>query len=159
MWWRLTGKDFSRQKGEGNKNALKHLVDSGEATGILVYNGGEPIGWCSVAPRKSFPLLARSRVLKQVDDQPVWSVVCFFVAKHHRRKGASVALIKAAVAYAEKQGAEAVEGYPVDTRSGGTADVFAYTGIVSAFRKAGFVEVLRRSPTRPIMRHIISPRG
>ncbi len=154
MWWRLTNKDFSRQKGEANKNALKHLVDSGEATGILAYCGDKPVGWCSVAPRAAFPRLARSRVLKQVDDQPVWSVVCFFVAKQHRRQGVTVALLKAAVDYAGKQGASTVEGYPVETRSCEIADIFAYTGLVSAFRKVGFVE-LRRSPTRPIMRYII----
>jgi hypothetical protein len=30
--------------------------------------------------------------------------------------------------------------------------VFAWTGFVETFRRAGFVEVARRSDTRPIMR-------
>jgi GNAT superfamily N-acetyltransferase len=154
MWWRLTSRDFQRQSGEGNRNSLRRIVDSGEVAGLMAYHRGEPIGWCSVAPREAFPRLAHSRVLKPVDDKPVWSVVCFFAAKSFRRKGVSVELLEAAVTYAGKQGAEIIEGYPVEPQSGRTADIFAYTGLVSTFRKAGFVEVLRRSKTRPIMRRL-----
>jgi GNAT superfamily N-acetyltransferase len=93
--------------------------------------------------------------LKPVDEEPVWSVVCFFVARSHRRKGLTVALLKAAVAYAREQGARIVEGYPVEPKQGSMPDVFAYTGLVGAFEKAGFVEVARRSKSRPIMRCVI----
>jgi hypothetical protein len=37
-------------------------------------------------------------------------------------------------------------------REPATADAFAWNGLAAAFRKAGFREVARRSPTRPIMR-------
>jgi GNAT superfamily N-acetyltransferase len=117
--------------------------------------GSQPVGWCSIAPRVSFPKLERSRILKRVDDKPVWSVVCFFIAKSFRQKGVSVELLKAAVNYAVKQGAEIVEGYPVEPKKGRTPNGFAYTGLVSAFRKVGFIEIVRRSETRPIMRYII----
>ncbi|MCI0541460.1 MAG: GNAT family N-acetyltransferase [Verrucomicrobiales bacterium] len=96
--------------------------------------------------------MENSRVLARVDDQPVWSVTCFFVAKPFRRAGVSVQLLKAAVAHAAKLGAKCIEGYPVDPRKDPMPDVFAWTGISSAFRKAGFKEVARRSSTRPIMR-------
>jgi len=163
MWWRLSRSQFNKQKGEGNRKALKKIVDSGEIPGILAYADGEPIGWCSVAPRERFSTLERSRILKRVvenpaeggDEKPVWSVVCFFVAKPFRRKGVTVKLLKAAVEYAKKRGAKIVEGYPIEPKKGKMPDVFANTGLASAFRQAGFVEVLRRSETRPIMRYFI----
>ena len=155
MWWRLTRAEFAKKRGSGAKRALKKLVDGSDVPGLIAYADGEPVGWCSVAPREEYASLERSRVLKRVDDKPVWSVVCFFVARSHRRKGVTVALLEAAVAYAAKKGARIVEGYPVEPRSGKTADVFAYTGLASAFRRAGFEEILRRSQTRPIMRRVI----
>ncbi len=155
MWWRLTRSEFNRIKGEGNKKALKKILDAGEIPGILAYMGKEPIGWCSVAPREAFSVLERSRILKRVDEKPVWSVVCFFVAKPFRYKGVTVALLKAAIEYVKKQGGKIVEGYPVDPKTGKFPDVFANTGLVSAFFQAGFKEVTRRSKTRPIMRYYI----
>lgn len=159
MWWRLNRSQFNKQKGERNKEALKAIMDSGDVPGIIAYSGGEPVGWCAVAPREAFPALERSRVLKRVDDQKVWSVVCFFIAKSFRHRGLTVELLKAAVEYAKNRGGRIVEGYPVEPKSGKTVDAFAYTGLASAFLKAGFVEVARRSDTRPIMRYIIGKNG
>lgn len=153
MWFRITHRQFDIQRGEDNHQAMHDIVTSGEVPGILVYDGDQPVGWCSVAPRQAFSVLGRSPVTKPVDDQPVWSIVCFFVAKSHRRQGLMAALLQAALDYARAQGATIVEGYPVDPTKGSTPDVFAYTGLADAFEKAGFVEVARRSPTRPIMRY------
>ncbi len=153
MCWRLKRSQFEKQKGAGNKKALKKIVAAGEVPGLLAYAGREPVGWCSVAPREAFPVLENSRILKRVDDQPVWSASCFFVARPYRRQGLSVKLLRAAVAYAKKKGARMVEGYPVEPKKSPMPDVFAWTGLADAFRRAGFKEVLRRSPTRPIMRY------
>jgi GNAT superfamily N-acetyltransferase len=155
MWWRLTRSEFLKKRGEENRKALKQIVDSGEIPGILAYANGEPVGWCSVAPREAYAALERSRVLKRVDDKPVWSVVCFFVAKNFRHKGVSVALLKAAIEHVKKRGGKIIEGYPVEPKKGYTPDPFAYTGLASAFRKVGFKEILRPSETRPIMRYVI----
>ena len=155
MWWRLSRSQFMEQRGEGNKRALKSIVDSGNIPGILAYSEDQPIGWCAVGPRETYPTLERSRLLKRVDDKPVWSVVCFFIAKKFRRKGLTVKLLKTAVDYIRKRGGNILEGYPVEPKEGQTPDPFAYTGTASAFRKAGFVEVARRSETRPIMRYVI----
>jgi GNAT superfamily N-acetyltransferase len=155
MWWRLSRSQFNKQKGEGNKKTLKKIVDAGEIPGILAYTEGEPIGWCSVAPRETFSTLERSRILKRVDEKPVWSVVCFFIAKPFRQKGVTVKLLKSAIEYAKKHGAKIVEGYPIEPKKGKMPDVFANTGLASAFRQAGFVEVVRRSETRPIMRFFV----
>ncbi len=151
MVWRSTHADYERRKGSGNKRAFKKIVSSGEVPGLLAYSNKEPIGWCSVAPRSSFSFLERSRILKPVDDTAVWSVSCLFVRRGYRGCGVSVKLLKAAVDFARQHGAPAVEGYPNDPKAT-MADAFAWTGIASAFEKAGFQEVARRSSNRPIMR-------
>jgi len=151
MWWRLTRPEWNRTKGEGNRKAFRKLVRSGAEPGVLAYADGGPVGWCAIAPREQYPKLSHSRILKPVDDQPVWSVTCFFVARGFRRQGLSTKLLKAAVDFARARGAKIIEGYPHDTKKP-TADPFVYTGLLSAFRQAGFKEVARRSKTRPIMR-------
>lgn len=152
MWWRRSRAEFNRQKGEGNRVALKALIDGGTVPGLIAYADGHPAGWVALAPREEYPPLARSRVLQPVDDRPVWSVVCFFVAKPYRRRGLTVRLLQAAADHARRRGAAVLEGYPVEPKKGAMPDVFAYTGLPSAYRQAGFTEVARRSPTRPIMR-------
>ncbi|MGQ9640507.1 MAG: GNAT family N-acetyltransferase [Candidatus Bathycorpusculaceae bacterium] len=156
MWWKLTRSKFLKQRGEGNKRALKSIVDSGVAPGILAYADSEPVGWCAVAPREAYPTLERSRALKRVDNKQVWSVVCFFVAKHLRGKGVTLRLLEAALKYVKEQGGEIVEGYPIEPKKERIPNASAYTGLASTFRKAGFVEVARRSENRPIMRYTIN---
>jgi GNAT superfamily N-acetyltransferase len=156
MFWRIKRSDFDRQKGEGNRKAMKAIVNSGEVPGILAYEGKKAVGWCSVAPRPTFPVLNRSRILKEIDDTPVWSVVCFFIDKGYRNKGLSVRLLQAAAEYIKQKGGAVLEGYPVEPRKGIMPAAFAWTGLASAFKKAGFLEVARRSETRPIMRFSVS---
>jgi GNAT superfamily N-acetyltransferase len=155
MWFRLKRATFDAQRGEGNRAALHMIVAAGDTPGLLAYADRVPVDWCAIAPREDYSLLERSRILKRVDDQPVWSVTCFFIAKPFRRKGLTVTLLKAAVQFAARHGAHIVEGYPVVPKSDRMPDTFAYYGTASAFRHAGFTEVLRRSETRPIMRFVI----
>ena len=152
MYWRETRAEYEKRKGAGNRRALKKLVTAGPPPGLLAYANGRPVGWCAMAPREAYSRLARSRVLAPIDDAPVWSVPCFFIARPYRRQGLTVRLLEAAVEFARKCGAKIVEGYPVEARKGSMPDVFAYTGLPGTFKKAGFVEAARRSPTRPIMR-------
>ncbi len=152
MYWRLKHRTYEQLKGAGNRAAMQDLAASGEIPGLLAYAGVEPVGWCSFGPRQEFPRLASSRILAPVDEQPVWSVVCFFIHRRHRRGGISLMLLQAAADYARAQGAAVLEGYPVEPHSGSMPTVFAFTGIASTFRKAGFIEVVRRSETRPVMR-------
>jgi GNAT superfamily N-acetyltransferase len=156
MWWRVKRSEYEKRKGTGNKRAFRKIVSSGAPTGVLAYVGKQPVGWCAVAPRPAYPVLERSRVLAPVDEQPVWSVTCFYIARPWRRSGLTPKLLQAAVDYARKRGAKIIEGYPQDPRSGEMPDAFAWTGFVSAFRKAGFQEVARRSPGRPVMRRSVS---
>lgn len=61
------------------------------------------------------------------------------------------ALLRAAVEHARAGGAGAVEGYPVDA-GGPAASASLSTGVPGMFLSAGFREVARRRPGRPIMR-------
>jgi len=149
---RLTRSDYEANKGAGNKRAMRALVDAGETPGVIAFDGEAPVAWCSLGPRSGFGSLARSRILKPVDDREVWSIVCLFVAKAARRKGVSIKIIDAACDYAALRGATCMEGYPVEPKKDDMPPVFAYTGIASAYLAAGFHEVARRSETRPIMR-------
>ena len=155
MWWRLKRKDFEAQQGEGNQSAMREIVESGKIPGILAFSKGNPVAWCSVAPREDFPVLDRSPVLKRVDDQPVWSVVCFFIAKEFRYQKISSKMLTAAVAYAVQNGASIIEGYPITPKKDQAPDIYIFTGLESTFLKAGFVEVARRSKSRPIMRYSV----
>ncbi len=152
MYWRLKQSVLDAQKGNGNKRAMKKIIGSGKIPGILAYSEGEPIGWCSVAPREDFSRLDNSRILKPVDEKSVWSVVCFFIHKDHRKKGLSIALLNAAKKYVKSSGGKILEGYPIEPKKDKMPDAFAWTGISAAFQSAGFKEVARRSETRPIMR-------
>ena len=152
MYWRLRAAEYNKQKGEGNKKAMKELVKN-VSPGIIAYAKAKAIGWCAVAPRSEYIRFETSRILKPVDDKNVWSVSCFFIHKQYRQKGLSTQLLKAAVDLAILKGAKIVEGYPVEPEKGRLPDVFAWTGFSSIFIKAGFKEVERRSESRPIMRY------
>lgn len=151
MHWKLRGKAYDEAKGPAARQMHKSIVDSGTVTGLLAYANGEVVGWVAVEPRAEYEKLAHSRVLKPVDDKPVWAVTCFYVAKPYRRQGVTVSLLNAAVEHVRQQGGKIVEGYPVDARKNMPAP-FVFTGMASAFQKAGFKEVARNSPTRPIFR-------
>lgn len=154
MFWKLRGKAFDEATGDTARQMQKSVVDSKVVPGLLAYADGYPIAWIAVEPRSAYPKLAHSRVLKPVDDEEVWSVTCFFVAKKYRRQGVTVELLKAATDYVKKQGGKIIEGYPTDVQKDMPAP-FVYTGTVSAFQQAGFKEVARYAPTRPIFRYVI----
>ena len=154
MHWKLRGKAFEDAKGYTTRQMHKSIIDAGTVTGLLAYMNGEVVGWVAVEPRNAYDKLAHSRVLRPIDDQDVWSVTCFYVARKHRRKGITVSLLKATVEHVRGQGGKIVEGYPVDTHKDMPAP-FVYTGTASAYQQAGFKEVARNSPTRPIFRFVI----
>ena len=138
-------------RAEANKADLKALVDAGHPPGLIGYRDGAPVGWVSIGPREDYAKLARSPVMKPVDDQPVWSVICFVVPSAHRGQGVAEALLDGAIAYAKSRGAKVVEAYPVEKPSRSKDDAMWF-GAKSMYDKAGFWEVERRKPVRPVVR-------
>ena len=158
MYYRKTGKDSGLAGGK-NKRALCELVSDGVVPGLVGYLGGSPVGWISLGPREDYLKLRRSPIMKPVDDTKVWSVVCTYVARPYRGQGLQHRLLKAAMDFARDQGAKMLEAYPVD-KPGRSHDDFMFFGSRSLYERAGFRQVVRRSPTRVVMRRALRlPRG
>jgi GNAT superfamily N-acetyltransferase len=150
-YWYLPNAEYKAGWGEGNRNWFRSLLAEPRPPGILGYHESEPAGWCGVAPRAVFDRLRRSRPFAPVDERPVWSINCFIVRKPFRRQGLSRLLLKHAVEFARSNGAECLEAYPVDqAQASRAADL--YPGALSMFLDAGFIEVARRLPSRPVVR-------
>jgi GNAT superfamily N-acetyltransferase len=120
--------------------------------GMLAYVDGEVAGWCGFGVRPQLPRLEHSRTIPKVDDQPVWSILCFNVRVGFRRRGVAAALLAGVVDLARRSGAPGVEAYPIDPE-GDRVDVgFGYVGVTPMFEKAGFrrvVETSAHSDRRP----------
>jgi GNAT superfamily N-acetyltransferase len=157
MYYRKTGGHGGVGVSAKNKKALKSLVDRRYVPGLIGYEDGRPIGWISLSPREDYPRLARSPVMKPVDDKPVWSVVCLFVDREARGQRVSEALLKASIEYARSQGVRLVEAYPVDKEQRSDSD-FMWFGAKRMYDRAGFKEVARRKENRPVVRKALRPR-
>ncbi len=99
----------------------------------------------------TFERLEHSRKLARVDEQDVWSVVCFYVHPSAKRKGVASALLEAAVERVSAHDAPALEAYPVRE---GHMNIDAYTGYLPMFLNNGF-EVVRDAGRRTIVRRTL----
>lgn len=155
MYYRRSGSPPPLRKGstraQANRGELKKLAKSGEPPGLIGYRAGVPVGWVSLGPREDYEKLRRSSVMKPVDDRPVWSIVCFVVPSEYRGQGVARALLNGAIAYARKRGVTLLEAYPVDKGSRSHDDSMWF-GAKSMYDAAGFEEVARREPSRPVVR-------
>lgn len=168
MFPRLTQPETLALPGEGSvsrrrRQAMTDLATRDIAPGLLAYDGDDPVGWIAVAPRAELHRVDRSRATPRVDDTDVWVIPCVTVQRDVRGRGIAVALIAAAVDYAARHGAPAVEAYP---RAGSerTGDDNAYFGTEPMFRRAGFTQIRGPLPNRPsnwidrvVMRRTIQP--
>ena len=159
MWWKVPRSNFALKKGASNRRSFKALVDRGDVPGFLAFEEDRPVAWCAVEPRERYPGLARSRALVPVDDKPVWSITCFFVKAGYRRQGLCLAILQQAKRFVAERGGRLIEGYPRDPGKGFPGANSMWTGNFSTFIKAGFTEVERRTPTRPIMRYELPDGG
>ena len=135
MPYRATPEENRNLDRETRKDGMRARVMAGVPVGILAYDGGEPTGWCSIAPRPTFPRPNTSKVpgAARADDPSVWALTCFFVPRRLRGCGLASRLLLAALDYAREQGAAAVEAYPVDPESpsyrfGGLRPMFQAVG-------------------------------
>ena len=156
MWWRMTTAAFEKASRPERRDGFRAIVESGAPTGVLAYAGRTPVGWCAVGPRASLPKLMRSPVAKplEADIDKVWMINCFFVDRGYREAGLMRTLIDGAVGFARKNGARIVEACPIEPIRPLVWGE-AFVGIAAVFRQAGFTEVARRSPARPLMRFLV----
>ncbi len=160
MYYRLKKQEFDQGKeNQGNKKAMKKIVWAGKPAGLLGFYEGRAIAWCAFAPREDFMKLENSRVHKRIDDRPVWSIPCLFIARDFRKKGVSNHLLKAVIKYAKKKKIKILEAYPLIPTQGKLPDAFAWNGLVQSFAAAGFEIVDRTSKNRPMVRYYTSRSG
>lgn len=155
MWWRLTRREFEQGQGADNRQAMQQIVSSGQIPGLIAYQGDEPCGWVSIAPREQFGSLERSRVLKRVDEEPVWSLVCFYIPRQFRGQNFTEKLIRGAILYVKSKSGKIIEAYPVSSQKANLAPVSSYMGVARVFEKTGFKEMSRPSKSKIIMRYYI----
>jgi GNAT superfamily N-acetyltransferase len=154
MYYRIPKKEFTDgKKNDGNKQKIKKLVWDKKSAGIIGFYKEQPIAWCAFAPREVYLKIENSRVHKRIDDKPVWSIPCFFIEKNFRRKGISVAMLKAIIQYAKENNIGIIEAYPAIPTKGMLPDSFAWTGLYRSFERAGFEIADRTSKNRPMVRY------
>jgi GNAT superfamily N-acetyltransferase len=141
MEWRLPREQWRAQVGEANREALRRLAESDEVPGILAYEAGRAVGWCSVSPRKDMAGLREAGTFDDFDAADVWAIVCFYLVPEVRGRGVMAQLLQAAVTYAADRGARVIDAYPVDPAAD-TLDKTGFMGTIGTFERAGFV----RSP-------------
>jgi GNAT superfamily N-acetyltransferase len=160
MYYRSASGDFGHDYGgtvsAKKRRALAKLAEADPPPGLIGYQDGQPVGWVALGPRADFARLANSPTMRAVDTAPVWSIVCFVVPSEHRKQGVAHELLAAAIAFARQHGARQLEAYPVDRDDAAARDA-PWFGSLSMFAKAGFVEVARHKPARPIVRRKLTP--
>lgn len=155
MWWRMTRPDWKETPREEKRDRLRAIVNVGPPPGVLAYAGDKAVGWCAVGPRATLPRLNRSRAAAPLDGvEGIFAVNCFYIRSGRRGQSLMRILLDGALALAAEQGAKIVEACPIDTNRKLVWGE-GYIGIASVFRDAGFAEVARRSPTRPLMRKVL----
>ena len=135
---RLSAREIAELGARSRESAFRALCERRNPPGVIGYNDGEPVGWCSIGPRSENTRLVQSRLIRPLDDLPVWSIICLVIRGGHRRRGYTTPLINGAVEYAASRGAPAVESYPVDPGSGRIDLTMAFVGTRAMFEKAGF---------------------
>jgi ribosomal protein S18 acetylase RimI-like enzyme len=138
QWFWLSSGDYARSTLEERRTRLRRQTEGTPPPGLLAYVDGVPAGWVGFGPRAGMERLVRSRTIPTIDDEPVWSVVCFTVRTGFRRRGLADALLRALVRYAREQGAGCLEAYPAVTEGRRIQTAAAYVGTLSMFLRAGF---------------------
>jgi GNAT superfamily N-acetyltransferase len=157
MYWRLPRRDFEASLGAKARQLFRARVEAGPPPGLVAYRNGDPVGWVQVGPRADVPQWNGARRLTAptagapADDPRVWAISCFVTRSGCRRQGIASALLAGAIGWGRGNGARALDACPVDT-AGKRPPAALYHGVASMFRAAGFREVARRRPDRPLMR-------
>jgi len=157
---RLSAREVSELGNGSRESAFRALCGRTNPPGVIGYDDGEPVGWCSIGPRSEISRLNQSRLIRPLDDVAVWSIICVVIRGGHRKRGYTTPLINGAVEYAASRGAPAVESYPVDPGSGRIDVTMAFVGTRAMFENAGFevagsTDAMASKLPRLVMRRMI----
>jgi GNAT superfamily N-acetyltransferase len=163
QWFRTPASEWRSVPVDERAERLREQTGCGYSnacttSGLVAYLDGEPVGWCAVEPRSVYLHLLGSRVVwagraEDPADDGVWAVTCFLTRVGFRRRGVSGVLAAAAVDFARKRGARAIEGYPMITLPGRQITWGElHVGSHNAFLDAGFTEISRPTRRRAVMR-------
>ena len=155
MTWRLPrgGKLYEENKGAPNRRRFRQLVEKGNAHGLLAFEAGKAIGWCSVGPKSEFPKLENSRVLKVPAVGNDWAVLCFYIQRNHRGRRVASKMLAEAINYARQNDATILDGFPAQHAAGKSLPAaFAWTGVPEIFAACGFKHIPREGTDRPLYR-------
>jgi GNAT superfamily N-acetyltransferase len=148
QFFRLANAEFEASTVDERRELLRREVtDDGTTPGLVAFIDDSPAGWVAVRPRRDYARLLRSPIVTTstvdpIDDDSVWSVSCFVVRPEFRRRGASSALLDAAVETARANGARVVEAYPTDlTGRPRMSASDLYRGTLGVFERAGFTRI------------------
>lgn len=155
--YRLAPKVRQATPAAERRTFMEDRIREGPPPGLLAYRGTTPIGWMQIGPRADVPqwnnpmraTTPRPDALAQ--DETVWAISCFFFASEERGRGLSHAMLAAGIDHARRSGARILEAAPMD-RAKRSKSIGLYVGSTSVFEKAGFREVARQKPGRPLMR-------
>lgn len=139
------------ERGARNQRQKRALVEQGSAHGILVYDKGEPVGWCQYGPREELPRIDNMRIYKGLAPQgagKLWRITCFAVLKPYRKRGVATAALEAALEAIRRKGGGLVEAYPINRWLSRTFGNESTHGTESMFLKAGFKPLAPFGSTR-----------
>ncbi|MDX1660131.1 MAG: GNAT family N-acetyltransferase [Nitriliruptorales bacterium] len=156
MYQRVTSREYSEGRGEGNRQKLHELVTEGREPGLLAYDGDTPVGWVSAGPRPDYGRILRSPLFRpdDPDDASTWSVACFYLPREHRGRGLTDVLLRGAVDRAREVGAHTIEGYAIAPDGRPAAEL--YVGVPAVFERADFEEVGAPSEIRRLYRRSLT---
>jgi len=146
--------------GEGARRLFEERVKRGPPPGVLAYADDKAVGWLQVGPRAHVPEWNNPRRASTplpdapAEDERNWAASCFFVRRGFRGQGVTGALLGGAIDFARESGARLIEVAAMDNEEKRSADGL-YVGPESVFRRAGFVEVARQKPGRPLLRLVL----
>ncbi len=156
-YFRLAPKVRQAMGAAGKRAHMEDRIRRGPPPGLLAWRGDDPIGWLQIGPRADVPQWNNPRRATTplpdapADDPDIWAISCFFFAPRERGQGLSHAMVAAGIDHARENGARLLEACPMD-RAKQSKSVGLYVGSTSVFAKAGFQEVARQKPGRPLMR-------
>jgi GNAT superfamily N-acetyltransferase len=140
---------------QGRRELLRDQVIEGH--GLVAHLDGEPVGWCSLAPRRDYTYLRQTTWRGRSEDKEdpgVWAVTCFVTRAGYRRQGVSRALAGGTVDLPREHGARAVEAYPMKPAPGKEVPWGEmHVGALSTFLAAGYRIVHVPSLRRAIVRY------